>query len=66
MRNVRNISVLKQEGKIQIGRRRCRWKDNIKIDIKFLEYEGVGWIRVAQDGCYWQALVNTAMDIRVP
>jgi hypothetical protein len=44
---------------------RCRWKDNIKIVLK-IQYEGVNWIRLAQDMVQWLALVNTVMNLRVP
>jgi hypothetical protein len=32
MRNMNKILVRKPEGKSPLGRPRCRWKDNIKID----------------------------------
>jgi hypothetical protein len=34
MRNVYNILARKTEGKRQLGRLRCRWKDNIRIDLR--------------------------------
>jgi hypothetical protein len=33
-RNAYRISVGKPEGKIQLGRPRRRWEDNIKMDIR--------------------------------
>jgi hypothetical protein len=39
----------KPEGKRQLGRRRCGWKDNINISIKEIILEHVDWIRLA--GC---------------
>jgi len=34
MRNTDRILVGKPEGKIPLGKSRCRWEDNIKIDLK--------------------------------
>jgi hypothetical protein len=30
------------------------------------EWEGVGWVDLAQDGDRWRALVNKVMNLRVP
>jgi len=37
------------EGKISIGRRRRRWEDNIRMDLREVEWESVDWIHLAQD-----------------
>jgi len=34
MRNAYKISVRKPEGKKQLGRSKCKWKDNIKMDLR--------------------------------
>jgi hypothetical protein len=52
--------------KRQIGRRRPRWEDNIRVDIREIGWEGVDWIRQAQDRDQWQVLVDTVMNLRVP
>jgi hypothetical protein len=44
-----NMLVLKPEGKIPLGRPRCRWQDNIKMDVSQIYYEIVGGIQLAQD-----------------
>jgi hypothetical protein len=49
MRNVYKILVGKPEGKRRLGRPWRRWKDNIRIDLREIEWEGVDWIRLAQD-----------------
>jgi hypothetical protein len=41
-------------------------RDNIKISLKKIGYEGVDWINMAQDRDMWRAFVSTAMKIRVP
>jgi hypothetical protein len=32
-----------------VGRPRCRWKDNIKLDLREIGTNGVNWIQLAQD-----------------
>ena len=56
----------KLEGKRPFGRRRRRWEDNIKMDLQDVECEGMDWIELAQDSDRWWAVVNAAMNLRVP
>jgi hypothetical protein len=49
VRNVHEISVGKPEGKKPVGTSRRKWKDNIKMDLKELNYECVALIQLAQD-----------------
>jgi hypothetical protein len=51
-------SVLEEisEGKGTLGRSQNRWKDNIKIYLKELGWEVVGWIFLAQDRDWWPVL----------
>jgi hypothetical protein len=44
------------------SRPRCRWGDNIKMDLQEVGWEGVDWIDMAQDRDRWRALVNTVMN----
>jgi hypothetical protein len=39
---------------------------NIKMDLREVEWDGVDWIDLAQDGHKWRALVNTVLNFRVP
>jgi hypothetical protein len=39
--------------------------DNIKIDLREIEWGGMDWIDLAQDRDQWRALVNTVMNLRV-
>jgi hypothetical protein len=41
MRNAYMILAGKAEGKIPLGRPRCRWVDNIKMDLQEIEWDGV-------------------------
>jgi hypothetical protein len=49
-----------------VGRPRCRWEDNIKMDLGEIGIDVVNWIRLAQHRVQWQAFVNTVMNLRVP
>jgi hypothetical protein len=49
-----------------MGRPRCRWVDNIKMDLREIGWDGVDWIDMAQDRDQWRALVNTVLNLRVP
>jgi hypothetical protein len=65
-RNAYRILVGKPEGKRPLGRSRCRWVDNIKIDLRETRWDGMNWINLVQDRDQWRALVNTVMNLRVP
>jgi hypothetical protein len=65
-RNAYMILMGKPEGKRSLGRRRCRWVDNIKIDFREIGRGCMGWIDLAEDRAQWRALVNTVMNLRVP
>jgi hypothetical protein len=61
-----NILVGRPEGRRPLGRPRCRWEDNIKMDLREIGFVGVDWIHLRQDRDRWQALVNTVMNLRFP
>jgi hypothetical protein len=65
-RNVYRLLVGKPEGKRPLGRPRCRWIDNIKMDLLEIVVNVVDWIGLAQDRYRWTALVNSVMNLRVP
>jgi hypothetical protein len=56
----------KPEGKRSLRRRRCRWVNNIKTDLKDIGWDDVDWVDVAQVRDQWRALLNTIMNLRVP
>jgi hypothetical protein len=60
------VSVGKLEGKIPLGRPRRRWNYNIKVDLQEVGCGGVNCIQLAQGRDRWRALVNAAMNLRVP
>jgi hypothetical protein len=65
-RNAYRILVGKPEGKRPLGRPRRRGVDNIKMDLREIEWDGMDWIELAQDRDQWSSLVNTVMNLRVP
>jgi hypothetical protein len=65
-RNPYRILVQKPEGKRQLGRPRCRWLDNIKIDLREIGWGSMDWIDMAQDRDQWRDLVNMIMNLWVP
>jgi hypothetical protein len=56
-RNTYRILVGKSEGMRPLGRPRCKWVDNIRLDLG-----EIGWDGVDQ----WRALVKIVMNLRVP
>jgi hypothetical protein len=63
-RGVNRVLLGKPEGKRPLGRPRCRWENNIKMDIQEVGCRGMDWIQLAQDRDRWQALVNAVMKLR--
>jgi hypothetical protein len=49
-RNSYRILAGKPEGKRPLGRPRCRWVDNIRMDIRETGWSGMDWIDLGQDG----------------
>jgi hypothetical protein len=56
-RNAYRILVAKPEGKRPLRRPRRRWRDNRRMYLGEIEWEGVDWIDVVQDRDQWRALV---------
>jgi hypothetical protein len=65
-RKVCRLLVRNPDGKRPLGRPRCRWVDNIKINLLEIGLIVVDWIGLTQDRNSWRALVNSVMDFRVP
>jgi len=55
--------VGKPEGLRPLGSPRCRWEDNIKMDLQEVGCEGIEWIDLAEDSDRWWALVHKMRGI---
>jgi hypothetical protein len=53
MRNAYKMLVGKPEWKRPRGRLKCRWKGNIRMDLREMGRVGVDWIHLAQDRVQW-------------
>ena len=48
------------------GSPRGRWEENIKMGLKGICINTRSWVDSVQDRDYWRALVNGALNFRVP
>ena len=64
-RNAFKILTYKPTGKILLGRRRRRWDDNIRMDLKEIDVHTNNWTDSAQYSDYWIAVVYAALNSRV-
>jgi hypothetical protein len=62
-RNSYRLLVGRPEGKRPLGRPRCRWVDNIKLDLGEVGWGDVDWIGLAQDRNRRRALVNSVLNL---
>ena len=53
-------------GNRTLGRPRRRWEDNFRMDLEEIGINAGNWVDSAQDRDYWRALVNVALNLRVP
>ena len=56
----------KPTGKGHLGRPRRRWEDNMRKDLEEIDINAGNWVDSAQDRNYWRALMNAALNLRVP
>jgi len=65
-RGVYRVLVGKPEGKRPLVRPKCRWVDNIRMDLQEVGCGYMDWIGLAQDRDRWRKLVSEVMNLRVP
>jgi hypothetical protein len=65
-KNMYRLLVGKPERKRPLGRSRCRWIDNVKMDLLETGLSVVDWIGLAQDRYSWRALVNAVTNLWFP
>ena len=61
-RSAFKILTVKPTGK----RPRRRWEDNIRMYLEEIGINAGNWVDSARGGNYWRALVNAALNLRVP
>jgi len=49
-----------------LGRPRCKWEDNIRMDLREVGREVVDWMHLIQRTDEWRVVVNIVMNLRVP
>ena len=65
-RSAFQILTGKPAGKRPLGRPRRRWEDNIRMDLEEMDINAGNWVDSVQDRDYRRALVNAALNLRVP
>ena len=65
-KGVYRVLMGKPEGRKPLERPRCRWVDNIRMDLPEVGCGYMDWIGLAQDRESWRTLVSAVMNFRVP
>jgi hypothetical protein len=65
-KNTYRLLVGKPEGKRPLGKPRCRWVDNINMDLGEVGWGDVDRICLTKDRNRWRAVVNSVLNLRVP
>ena len=60
-----SVEFVQPTGKRPLGRPSRRWEDNIRMDLEEIGINAGKWVDSAQDRD-WRALVNAALNLRVP
>jgi len=60
------VLVGKAKGKRSLGRPRCRWMNNIRMDLQEVGCVYMDCIGLAQDRDRWRTFVSAVMNLRVP
>jgi len=64
-RGVYRVLLGKPEGRRPLGRPKCRWVDNIRMDHQEVGCGYMDWIGLAQDRDKWRTLVSAVMNLWV-
>ena len=65
-RSAFKILTGKPTGKLPLGRPRRRWEDNISMNLKEIGINTRNWVDSTEDRDCWRALLNAALNLRVP
>jgi hypothetical protein len=61
-----NVWLEHRSGKFDSEKMSFRWEVHFKTDLKINKVGDVYWIQLAQNRVQWEALVNAAMNFRIP
>ena len=64
-RGAYRVLVGKPESRRALGRPRRRWEDNVKMDVRNVDWGHMDWIDLVQDRGRWRAVVKAVMNFRV-
>jgi hypothetical protein len=62
-RNAYTLLVGKPEGKRPLEKQERRWRNNIKMDLRKIGWDGMGSIGLTQDREQWRTLVDAVMSL---
>jgi len=65
-RGAYRVLMGKPERKRPFGRPRCRWKDNIKVDLQEVGWGAMDWTDLDHNRDRWPAVVNVVLNLWVP
>ena len=65
-RSAFKILTAKPKRKRSLGKTRHRWEDSIRTNLKEIGINTRNLVDLTHDRDYWRALVNAALDLRVP
>ena len=65
-RSALKILTGKPTGKRHLGRPRRRWEENIRMDLEEIGINVGNWVDSAQVCDYERAVMNAALNLRVP
>ena len=65
-RSAFKILTGKPTGKRPLGWPRRKWEDNIRMELEEIDINAGNLVNSTEDRKYWRALVNAALNLRVP
>ena len=63
--NAYRVLVGKPERKKPLGRPRCKWEDNIKMDLREVGCDPGEWLYLAEDRDQWRAYVRAVVILEI-
>jgi hypothetical protein len=60
------ILVGKLKGRRPLEKPRSKWKDNMKMYLRDIEWGSMDWICLSENRDHWRGLVNTVTNLQCP